>query len=565
MSGTREGSTGGHQGGRQGGLWRTVRTFTYGTPLYRYLLSGRVPDQLATVPTDSWPGDSDHGRMILEGRFSLLGHVVLLSADPRDPDTWVPEEATGDWQAALNGFSWLRDLRQVGGDMARRRARELVADWIDRYADWDAFAWEADILGERIANWIGHHDFFCASADDDFRARFLDSLFRQARHLGRIAATAAAGSATVQAAKGLIYAGAALPTEKALQGLGQRLLAERLAGQILPDGCHASRSPSRHLAVLRDLIDIRACLRATGGPVPDAVDSAIERMAAMLRTLRHGDGGLALFNDSNEEDSLLIDAVLAQSEAKIRPQSEPGASGFHRLSAARTLLILDAGRPCAVDGCAHAGLLSFEMGVAKERLIVNCGAASGRPDWNRALRATAAHSTLVVDDVNSAEVLGDGTSGRSPARVTAERQEQDGNQLVDASHDGYAERLMLTHRRRLFLSADGADVRGEDVLTGSGGGSFAVRFHLHPKVKASVSQNGAFVLLRLPSGQGWRMLASGGALTLADSVYLGQRGEMRRSQQIVVSGTLSGSGTVMKWALRREEKRAQDKVEPGKV
>jgi len=162
--------------------------------------------------------------------------------------------------------------------------------------------------------------------------------------------------------------------------------------------------------------------------------------------------------------------------------------------------------------------------------------------------------------VNSAEVLGDGALGRGPTQVTAVRQEQDGDQLIDASHDGYAERLMLTHQRRLFLSADGADVRGEDVLTGSGGERFAVRFHLHPKVKASVSQNGAFVLLRLPSGQGWRMLASGGALALTDSVYLGQRGEMKRSQQIIVSGTLSGNGMVMKWALRREEKRAQDKV-----
>ncbi|MCH2393377.1 heparinase II/III domain-containing protein [Oceanibaculum sp.] len=561
MSGTRE-SSGGHQGGRPGGLWRTVRTFAYGTPLYRYMLAGRVPDRIAAVPSDSWPGNSDHGRMILEGRFSLLGHVVLLSADPRDPDAWVPENATGDWQAALNGFAWLRDLRQVGGDMARRRARELVADWTDRYDDWDSFAWEADILGERIANWISHHDFFCASADDEFRARFLDSLFRQARHLGRVATTVGDGTGLVQAAKGLVYAGTALPEEKAWLALGKRLLSERLSVQILADGCHASRSPSRHLAVLRDLIDIRACLRASGSNVPDAVEAAIERMAAMLRALRHGDGGLALFNDSNEEDTLLIDAVLAQSEAKIRPQNDPGASGFHRLSAARTLLIVDAGRPGALDGCAHAGTLSFEMSVGKERLIVNCGAASGRPDWNRAQRATAAHSTLIVGDVNSAEILEDGTLARGPEHVTAQRQEQDGDQLIDASHDGYAERLMLTHQRRLFLSADGADVRGEDMLTGSGGERFAIRFHLHPKVKASLSQNGAFVLLRLPGGQGWRLRSAGAAMELADSVYLGQRGEMKRNQQIVLSGTLSGSGTTVKWALRREEKRAPDKTPP---
>ena len=541
--------------GRNGGFWGAIQSFTYGTPLYRYMLAGRVPDALRPVPTDTWPGDSDHGRLILEGRFSLLGHVALMSADPQDEDVWVPAGTTGDWQAALNGFAWLRDLRQVGGDMARRRARELVADWIDRYGDWDGFVWEPDILGERIASWIGHYDFFCASADDEFRYRFLDSVAKQARHLARVARQAGGGSAAIRAARGLVYVGTALPECEKLLAQGIRQLQNSLAGQLLPDGCHISRSPSRHLLVLRDLIDIRACLRAASEPCPPMLDSAIERMASLLRFFRHGDGGLALFNDSNEEDFLLVDAVLAQSEAKIRPLSDPGASGFHRLAASRTLVILDAGPPSDVDGCAHAGMLSFEMSVGKERLIVNCGAAAGRPDWNLAQRSTAAHSTLVVDDVNSAEILADGSLGHGPSDVHGERQEQDGNMWVEASHDGYAERLMLTHRRRLYLSADGDDLRGEDTLTGTGGKMFTIRFHLHPKVKASMSQNGALALLRLPSGLGWKLRASGGTLDVADSIYLGRRGEMKRCQQVTITGDLQTGGASVKWALRREDKK----------
>lgn len=549
MSAERDGA------GRNGGLWRTVQSFTFGTPLYRYMLSGKVPDSLRPVPTDTWPGDSDHGRLIIEGRFSLLGHVVMMSVDPMAEDVWVPAGTTGDWQAALNGFSWLRDLRQVGGDTARRRARELVADWIDRYGEWDGFVWEPDILGERIANWIGHYDFFCASADDEFRHRFLDSLARQARHLARIGG-GEPGSGAIKSAKGLIYAGSALGECDKLIGQGIKQLQNTLPRQILGDGCHVSRSPSRHLYVLRDLIDIRACLRAASVEIPPVLDSAIERMAAMLRFFRHGDGGLVLFNDSNEEDFLLIDAVLAQSEAKIKPLTDPGASGFHRLAASRTLVVMDAGMPSDIDGCAHAGLLSFEMSVGKERLIVNCGAAAGRPDWNLAQRATAAHSTLVVDDVNAVEILADGSLGHGPTEVHGDRQEQDGNMWVEASHDGYADRLMLTHRRRLYLSADGDDLRGEDIVTGSGGAVFAIRFHLHPKVKASVSQNGAMALLRLPSGLGWKLRAMGGALDVADSVYLGRRGEMKRCQQVTITGDLGGGGAQVKWALRREDKKA---------
>ena len=59
------------------------------------------------------------------------------------------------------------------------------------------------------------------------------------------------------------------------------------------------------------------------------------------------------------------------------------------------------GLPRGADRFAHAGTLSFEMSVGRDRLIVNCGAApAAEADWRDALRATAAHSTLVPADTN---------------------------------------------------------------------------------------------------------------------------------------------------------------------
>jgi uncharacterized heparinase superfamily protein len=80
---------------------------------------------------------------------------------------------------------------------------------------------------------------------------------------------------------------------------------------------------------------------------------------------------------------------------------------------------------------------------------------------------------------------------------------------------------------------------------------FAVRFHLHPRVQVALNQQGG-ALLRLPSGQGWRFRSAGGQLELADSIYLGRRGEMRRSQQLVLRGQTEGNETIVKWALQRE-------------
>jgi uncharacterized heparinase superfamily protein len=109
----------------------------------------------------------------------------------------------------------------------------------------------------------------------------------------------------------------------------------------------------------------------------------------------------------------------------------------------------------------------------------------------------------------------------------------------------------VTYSRQLYLAADGDDLRGEDKLTGRSGAAFALRFHLHPAVQASLIEGPGGALLRLASGAVWRLRASGAEMSLGESIYLGT-GELRKTQQIVLSGTTGPSGATVRWALRRE-------------
>jgi uncharacterized heparinase superfamily protein len=61
----------------------------------------------------------------------------------------------------------------------------------------------------------------------------------------------------------------------------------------------------------------------------------------------------------------------------------------------------------------------------------------------------------------------------------------------------------------------------------------------------------------LPSGAGWRLIAEGGTLSLAESVYLGTAEDVRRTEQVVVSGTLDNSTDAgrVKWALKKVPKK----------
>lgn len=540
-----------------GRMRRGARTFVYANPLYHFTLGrllplGRTPTALAAVPPDPWPGDANRGQALIAGEFSFAGQTVR-SLEP----LWAPAGVTRGWLAAFHGFDWLHDLRAAGGDAGRRQARALVESWIENNGGWNATTWAPDILGSRIAAWIGLHDFYCASADDAFRARVFDSLGRQTRHLARVLPGRLSGAPLIAALRGLIYGALNLPGGQKALNQALALLAAELRSQVLPDGGHVERSPQIQLQVLRQLVDIRAALAAARAEPLIALHHTIDRMAPTLRFFRHGDGALALFNGSQENDPGLIDAVLAQSDARGRPLRSAPHIRFERLATGRTTVLVDVGLapPPPLDRHAHAGTLSFEMSVGRERLIVNCGAhPSGVGPWRRGLAATAAHSTLVLGDTNSAEVLEGGGLGRRPGTVTVQRQEADGAILVEASHDGYAVPFGSIHRRRLFLTDGGDDLRGEDHIEGRAGNMLAIRFHLHPSVQASLIQNGQAALLRLPGGSGWRLRAQTCAVTLEESIYLGAGDEPRRTLQVVLTATTTDGGTTIRWGLRREQR-----------
>jgi uncharacterized heparinase superfamily protein len=133
--------------------------------------------------------------------------------------------------------------------------------------------------------------------------------------------------------------------------------------------------------------------------------------------------------------------------------------------------------------------------------------------------------------------------------VDAQRQEAAGANWLEAAHDGWAKPFGAIHRRRIYLAESGEDLRGEDEIEARHPQPFAVRFHLHPNVTASLQHDNGAVLLRLPSGQGWRLRAEGAKIALEESVYFGLS-EPRRTEQVVLVGHQDGPQLVQ-WAITK--------------
>ena len=113
--------------------------------------------------------------------------------------------------------------------------------------------------------------------------------------------------------------------------------------------------------------------------------------------------------------------------------------------------------------------------------------------------------------------------------------------LLTTSHDGYLPRFGVVHRRVLMMAQDGARLDGEDSLTPAPGArikgtatDYALRFHLHPAVKASRLSDGRGVMLVLPNRDVWTFEALDDKVEVEDSVFLAGNDGPRRTAQIVI-------------------------------
>lgn len=527
-----------------------MKKLLYGSPVYALMLNGRTPDALRLSPPERLAGDAVLGNAILEGDFQLAHHRVHLGIPEKEHSFFPVQPDDADQAAALHGFSWLAHLVALGTAEALLRSRTLIRGWAETYNGWQDLPWRPDVLGERLAAWLNYAWFVCPD-DGDMRHLMLQSAMRQTRHLGRSCGAAPDDARIFKAINGLVTAAICLPGAEVLLDGALNLLNRKMDRQILADGGHFERNPSLQLEVLNSLNNMRDLLVAGHLEVPTPLLGAIDRMTPMLRALRLGDGGLALFNGSFEEGAGRVGAVLTGTGIKGRAAASAPHTGFQRLSSGRTAVVMDTGAPLpGGQAHAHAGTLAFEMSVGKDRLVVNCGSRRGG-GWHAATRTSAAHSTLIADDTNSMEFLDGGRIGAGPTNVTCTRRESDGTVWLETGHNGYGRTVGVLHKRNLFLTEGGEDLRGEDTVEGSGGKEFAIRFHLHPGVHASQVQGRSAVLLKLPGGGGWHFQASGGAISLEESVYLGDGGDPRRAEQIVVSGPLHGDGAQVKWRFHK--------------
>ncbi len=542
----------------------------------RLAARARPATGFVSTPEPRSVGHFARGRQLVAGNFLFSGHLIEAPGVP----IWDIGGADAPFAAELQGFGWLDDLAAVGDAKARARAQDWVFGWIDRYGNGSGPGWTPDLTGRRLIRWISHALFLLRGRDAQSSEAFYRALARQTIFLSRRWTATRPGVARFEAVTGMIYAGLSLQGMERHVEPALRALARDCATQIDAEGGIATRNPEELLDVFTLLNWAALALTENDRTPPQQQLAAIHRIAPTLRALRHADGGLARFHGGGRGLDGRLDQALATAGVRDRPHVGLHM-GFARLAAGRTTVILDAAPPprgsASVQG--HASTLAFELPSGRRPGVVNCGSgASFGPDWRRAGRATPSHSTLCLDGYSSSRFGPDARAGAgerlvdTPRQVLFEHTPGEDATRIEVAHDGWQVTHGLTHARTLDLTQDGRALAGEDLLTtltdsdrarfdramdasSLQGIAFAIRFHLHPEVEASVDLGGAAVSLALKSGEIWIFRQDGQAeMTLERSVYL-ENGRLnpRATQQVVLTARAMSYATRIRWSLAKAQ------------
>ncbi len=507
------------------------------------------------------------------GTFTLAGSTVraqgrLIFEQP------MPSRA---FTRKLHGFAWFEAFAETDAPLARLNAAALLADWLQRGENhaYPPDAFEPSVIAERVMSWLVHADWLMRVLPHPVRAGLLTAFTRDVRLLRR--SKPQRGIEAIRVAVSLIAAAIAVPAFRSMLPMASKRLDKELRCQVLPDGGHISRCPSEIVALLAEILPLRDALIHAGVPASTTMMNAIDRMLPMVRYFLGADGTLAQFNGTEPEAPDLLAAVLSADDAGGSPHGNAAHSGYQRLNAGSTIVILDSGMPPPYDfrQVAHAGTLSFELCSGANRFVINCGTTpNARPEWRAAARATAAHSTLILAGKSSANPIETGslallfgkTLVGGPRQVLVDRREHAGVIAVVASHDGYARTHNLIHERTLRMAANGGRLDGRDLLmpaedSGVQGIDFVARFHLGPLIEPVLLTSGV-VMLIAPDGEAWEFHAEDRVPELEASVCLSDTRGPIPTRQIVLTGSLPET-TELRWSLVQRRGPVQGETRPA--
>ncbi|PPR25649.1 MAG: hypothetical protein CFH34_01339 [Alphaproteobacteria bacterium MarineAlpha9_Bin4] len=525
------------------------------TSIYDFYLSKNNPTKILVTPHDPWPGDPSIGESIFQGDFNLSSKKKEILSQKL---LWKINNNKDFWKEEIHTFSWLRHLKARSGSLARKHARKLILDWLEKNSKWNEDTWKLDIVARRISSWTTNLSFLLAEQDEEFASILNLNLQKQIKHLNIFTTNKTlerfnknnddedSSIKKFKILRGLILSGICFEGGEDRYRKSINLLENAIANDFNEDGVHVSRLPSSQLSILADLVTMRDIIIAAKYDAPEFLVKQITKSSHSLRFFRVLDGTLSTFSGSKRETKFVIDKILNVADGKARGKGPLtlSNSGYTKLLVPNACIIIDSlsAKNKIYSTTPHA----IEIYVGKCRLLGSCGSSfSKNNEWKKILRSTAAHSTVTLEESDA--FMGEDKNQKSFTK----RYTKNGSEILELIHYGYFNRYLSICSRKIELGKDGKNIAGLDKIESKKLSKFCIRFHFSPEIKISLSLDKQSVVLATKD-QGWRFLHEGEArLSLDASIFIEDDGTIKNTFQIVLSGSTKATQTNILWGFTR--------------
>ena len=378
------------------------------------------------------------------------------------------------WNYHLNYFDYL-----LQSTMTKETGLELIHNFISQSKS-HTFGLEPYPTSLRINNWI---KFIFRHSIEDYV--IIASLHDQCELLAKNIEYHLLGNHILENGFSLYTAGLFF-YESNFNENGLQILLTQLNEQILADGGHFEHSPMYHSIILNRLLDVINILQnnqSSNQKFTEFLKEKATKMITWLMKMTFSSGKNPLFNDSAMNIAPSTQQIIDYATRLLIPIEQSdldkiSTSGYRRYNSDFYEIIIDVGEvgPRYIPGHAHSDMLTFELYLGEEPLMVDTGISTYAPGYTRCLeRSTAAHNTVTIDNLNQSEMWASHRVARRAKIIIL----NDSYESIEAEVIGFPP--IWAKHRRLFCF-DNTSIKVIDKVSSHSNKIAKAYFHFYPGI-----------------------------------------------------------------------------------
>lgn len=338
-----------------------------------------------------------------------------------EPNKWENKCATHLWNFNLHYFEYAIALasryKLTGDNRYFEKFKELYQNW------WKCFgnkvsgdAWHPYTISLRIPNLIICSELFKELLEEDleFKKQIFESLYTQYCFLDKNQEKNLLGNHYFENLKAL-YIGSVLFQESEKRKKYEKALLREISIQILSDGMHYERSMMYHNIILEDLIRIeRASWYSDNHEFQQKIVDTIQRMSDVICSIEDLKiDRIPLFNDAGsgvaKSAKQIMRAIGSLYGYVPMGKTAFADAGYYVLKRNGIKVLFDCGEmgPSYITGHGHCDVLSFELFIEGQPVLVNAGTYHYQTELRSYFRSTKSHNTIQIGDNEQADCWGE--------------------------------------------------------------------------------------------------------------------------------------------------------------